>query len=550
MTQQEAVETAHTALQTGTAGDDSPQGETEVTVGGVFAEMLGVAGLPRTASLFDLGLDSLSVTIACARLEQATGVQIRFSQLFRTPTVAGLAARIDADLEKLNSEQRTPAETAARPAAELVAVTPMQAETVPQRIIVELAWWFDGAIDDVALEKAVNDIHVRHEALHAKYFDRPDLGLAEVPANPGNVEFHRLTHEDDDAAASDVFWRTLRQPLRLGDGVVWRCALVRGQHGRTLFGLVVDHTGFDGRSWDILTAELPVAYAARVAGETPQWPGRTASLAEMAADFRHQLVSADIDAQRQYWRNELHELPVCEFPGRSAGSTQVDSVREGARFSVPGPASSRLFRVSNSQLRIWEDYARVNGMATSVSIAAAYTTAIIRAGGSRDFAMIVPIANSAGEVIDRTITNRVGNILLRPNSPSRSGHILTRMRDTYHHAMAARDVLVDPIELAGVFGGESSDGVIHLDRLACMSYNSVPDLVLGGIPGTIASGTGGEPRIPFPVRLQVVPVPEGLLMDLSVRTDLHEAGVADDVLQHFLAIITDGPERLELETAR
>jgi acyl carrier protein len=548
MTQQEAVATGTTVLRAQTGEDESPRGETEAAIASLFAEMLGIAGLPRTASVFDLGLDSLSVTVACARLEQATGVQIRFSQLFRTPSVAQLAAWIDGARDEADGERREPAATALRPADELVAITPMQAETVPQHILVKIAWWFDGPVDDEALENAVNDIHLRHQALHAKYLDGPDLGLAEVPADPRRVQFHRLGQADDEAAASAVLWETLRQPLRLGQGEVWRCALVRTRpDGRTLFGLIVDHTGFDGRSWDILTAELPVAYAARVAGKAPHWPGRTASLAEMAADFRHQLALADIDAQRRYWRHELTELPACRLAPPTDGPAEAIPVRPGARFSSPGPATARSFTVPHAQLRPWEDYAHANGMATSVGIAAAYMTAIIRAGASPDFAVTVPIANNAGEVIDRTITTRVGNIVLRPNNPSRSGHILARMRDAYHHAMAARDVLVDPKELAGVLGGEGSDGIVHLDRMACLSYNSVPNLVLGGIAGSLAFETGGELRIPFPVRLQVVPVPEGLLMELSLRTDLSEAGTADLIRQHLLAVIGDGPERLELQ---
>lgn len=92
MTQHENLETAHPALSADAAGEDSPSGEMEVTVARLFAEMLGISILPRRASLFDLGLDSVAVTIACARLEQVTGVQVRFTQLFRTPSVAELAA--------------------------------------------------------------------------------------------------------------------------------------------------------------------------------------------------------------------------------------------------------------------------------------------------------------------------------------------------------------------------------------------------------------------------------------------------------------------------
>jgi len=516
----------------------------------LFVEMLGVPGLPRTASLFDLGLDSVWVTVACARLEQLTGVRVRFTQIFRTPTIAQLAAWIDAARDEAGNGQHVPGKPSAAEGDELVAITPMQAETIPQKIVVEIAWWFDGEIDEAALERAATDIHRRHQALHARYLNGPELGLAEVPADPGKAEFHRLSDEDSDKAAIEALRRTLRTPLRLDEGRVWRCVLVRnGQSRRTLFGLAVDHTGFDGRSWDILTAELPVAYAARVAGNAPRWPGRTASLAEIACDFRHQLASADIDAQRQYWRDEIHELPAFQLPGRSDGSSRIPPMRDGSRYSVAGPAVSRHFLLTHSELRRWDEYARANGMPPSVGIAAVYVESLVRTGASPDFAVMVPIANNSGELIDRSVTNRVGNILLRPNGPSRSGpHILARMRGSYQQAMAARDVLIVPKEMGEVLSGPQ--GMIELDRLVALNYNSTPMLSLGGVAGELVSkGSALGAKSHFAVMLHVLPVPDGLTMSLQVRTDMYEVSLVDQIKQRFLDIISDGPERLERESA-
>jgi hypothetical protein len=39
-------------------------------------------------------------------------------------------------------------------------------------------------------------------------------------------------------------------------------------------------------------------------------------------------------------------------------------------------------------------------------------------------------------------------------------------------------------------------------------------------------------------------------MDMIVRTDMYEASLADRLSQHFIDIIDDGPEQLELDSAR
>jgi hypothetical protein len=219
-------------------------------------------------------------------------------------------------------------------------------------------------------------------------------------------------------------------------------------------------------------------------------------------------------------------------------------------WSPPGPAAAHEFSVSNEKLRVWDDYARATGQPPSVGMAAVYVQSIIRAGGTPDFAMMVPIANQAGDVIDRTIVNRVGNILLRPNGPSRSGsHLLARTRSSYFEGMAARDILLPPEELQSLLGGENSDGIIHLDRMVALNYNSVPSLALGGVDGTIMREPGGAARCMFPVMLTVVPGPQGLGMATIVRTDMCEDDMAGKLARHFLDILEEGPERLEQETA-
>ena len=154
MTQREDLQTANTTPggNSGRRGDpgrllstaDSPRGELESTVARIFGEVLGVSSLPRMVSFFDLGLNSVAVTVACARLEQATGVRVRFTQLFRTPTVAQLATWIDAARDAGDGVASTGRN------AELVALTPMQAHSVPMDIVPRFAWWFDGRVDEGA----------------------------------------------------------------------------------------------------------------------------------------------------------------------------------------------------------------------------------------------------------------------------------------------------------------------------------------------------------------------------------------------------------------
>jgi len=182
-------------------------------------------------------------------------------------------------------------------------------------------------------------------------------------------------------------------------------------------------------------------------------------------------------------------------------------------------------------------------------VAAVYVESLVRAGGTPDFGVVVAIANNSGKVIDGTVTNRVGNIVLRPNGPSHSGaNILARTREAYLRAMAARDVLIVPEELGSALSG--SEKLIQLDRLVALNYNPTPELTFGNAAGTLVTEGGAlSTQCHFPVMLIVSPIPEGLDIALQVRTDMHDASLADRIKECFLDIISGGPERIELATA-
>jgi amino acid adenylation domain-containing protein len=79
-------------VHTGAAASDQPRTLTEKRVAGIFGELLGVPQVPRAASFFTLGGNSLAAARLCVRIEEEFGVSIPVATLFDTATVAGVAA--------------------------------------------------------------------------------------------------------------------------------------------------------------------------------------------------------------------------------------------------------------------------------------------------------------------------------------------------------------------------------------------------------------------------------------------------------------------------
>lgn len=514
-----------------------PKGATEIAVARVFAEILGIDGVPRTVSFFELGGDSLSVARVCSRLGQVIGSKVQVSQVFRTPTVAQLAAWLDA-------ASNAPAAAAATEpgTGHLVPLTPMQSVHLDKQLATKLSWWIDGALDEDALVRAATDLHRRHQPLHARYVvSGPGAGQATLPADPGEAEFHRLPPAADDAAAVEAIRAVLKEPFKIDQGELWRCVLVRSAAtGRSLFGVAAHHVAFDGTSARVLITELSTAYAARAAGSAPLFAEPAATLADFAADYRDQVAAASPEAQRRYWANELRGLRPSRFPGHS-----------GVPPSFLGPAAAQRFVMKADQLKPWEAYGPSRGMTPFVWMAAAYTDALIKAGADPDLSLWFAYAKRGNDLLDRGMTSRMGIALLRPNAPARQGgNLLTRMRDAYNKARAAQDLFLDPHELHRTLD-ELRIEYAPLQGCPYLLFHDMsrPAIRLGDVPIRYASEVFTWTSIGAELCLEVQAGSDGFSMALVTRTDVYPVELAGTIGELLFETIGEGPERLAQRTA-
>ena len=78
------------------AGEEwiAPRNETEATIAGIWAEVLGVERVGAEDDFFKLGGHSLLATQLMSRIRDAFEIEVGFSRFFKAPTVAGVAAAI------------------------------------------------------------------------------------------------------------------------------------------------------------------------------------------------------------------------------------------------------------------------------------------------------------------------------------------------------------------------------------------------------------------------------------------------------------------------
>jgi acyl carrier protein len=82
----------------------APRTPTEQALADIWAETLRVERVGVTESFFQLGGHSLLATMMVARVQQVFGVEVPLRAIFDEPTVAEMAARVDAALEVMDAE--------------------------------------------------------------------------------------------------------------------------------------------------------------------------------------------------------------------------------------------------------------------------------------------------------------------------------------------------------------------------------------------------------------------------------------------------------------
>lgn len=116
----------------------APSTATEEALAGQFASLLGLAQVGVEDSFFDLGGHSLIAVRLFAQIKRTFGADFPMSVLFDAPTVAALAARIEAQTGGLDTAEERPETPQAAPQSytHLVRLHPGKTPSAPPMFIV------------------------------------------------------------------------------------------------------------------------------------------------------------------------------------------------------------------------------------------------------------------------------------------------------------------------------------------------------------------------------------------------------------------------------
>jgi len=196
-----------------------------------------------------------------------------------------------------------------------------------------------GPLDAEALERALADVVVRHEALRTRIVEGRQRVMPHV-----DVRLRRETLAHDGARPStqqENEWieSLARAPFELAVDPPIRAALLRQTDERHLLVVVVHHILVDGWSLRLLMQELGRLYAHHALG-APAPPPPPAQLRDHLARLERSRAHPQFAAHQAWWQALLADPPD-PVPIARDGPAPHASTRRGARLRLPVTARAR-----------------------------------------------------------------------------------------------------------------------------------------------------------------------------------------------------------------
>ncbi|WP_269321363.1 amino acid adenylation domain-containing protein [Rhodococcus sp. UNC363MFTsu5.1] len=517
-----------------------PIGATEEAIAAVYGELLGLDRVSAADSFFTLGGDSLVATRAVARVNAAAGAALRLRDLYEAPTVAELAARVDAAGA---SGAHRPA-LAPRPRTGRIPLSLAQQrmwflnqfDTASAVYNVPMAIRLSGRVDLDAMRAALADVLGRHESLRTVFPDSVD-GPHQVIVDADEVDIEVDVVAVTEADLAEQMLAFASRGFDVTAEIPWRVRIFEIGAAEHVLLISTHHISSDGSSVAPLARDLVTAYVARAAGAAPQWAPLEVQYADFSLWQREVLGDeSDPDSvlakQIGFWRDRLAGLPeLLELP--------TDRVRP-ASPSYRG--ESVEFTVGAELHRGLRELARTHDASLFMVVHAAFAVLLERLSGQQDIAIGSPIAGRGERALDDLVGMFVNTLVLRTRiDPDQTfADLLADVRsddvDAFGHADIPFERLVEALEVP------RSTAHQPLFQVALSMANTeratleLPDLEVGELaaPLTVAK---------FDLQLSLGENPDtdgaaaGITAVLDYATDLFDLDTARSFAERLVRIL-------------
>ncbi|WP_141699581.1 non-ribosomal peptide synthetase, partial [Pseudomonas sp. BIOMIG1BDMA] len=296
-------------------GYEAPQGEVEVALAQIWSQLLKVEQVGREDHFFELGGHSLLAMRLISQVRVHLGVELDLAALFAHPQLSALAQAV----AKAGRSSLPPIVPVSREEALPLSFAQQrlwflaQMDNVGAAYNMPIGLGLRGALDALALERALAQIVSRHEVLRSVFVvDNDEPQLVITPVEGAFVLEHNDLRELADAAQQlqALTEHEALAPFDLVNGPLLRARLVRMGDEHHVLLLTLHHIASDGWSMGVLTRELMALYGAFSQGLADPLPPLALQYADFAVWQRRWLSGEVLQQQNLYWQQALAGAPA------------------------------------------------------------------------------------------------------------------------------------------------------------------------------------------------------------------------------------------------
>ena len=296
----------------------APRTPVERKLARIWEDLLGVSDLAVHDHFVRLGGHSLKATQLVARIQKEFDTRVTLQDVFRVPTIEGLAAVVESGAR----EQFASIEAVSQAPHYPVSHSQRRLWVIEQMGLAGSAYHIEGAtsiagdIDIAALQRSVDAVVARHEALRTTFVEID--GQPRQVINTGGDQVLTLVDlreaADPDAEARRRIETASAVLFNLATGPLFRATLYRLSDTRAVLVLTMHHIVSDGWSMDVMVRELLDGYDRAHRGLALAAPPLRIHYKDFAA-WQHRVLENDAAGHRSYWLDAFAgDLPIMDLP--------------------------------------------------------------------------------------------------------------------------------------------------------------------------------------------------------------------------------------------
>ncbi|WP_052113892.1 non-ribosomal peptide synthetase, partial [Burkholderia pseudomallei] len=420
---------------------EAPQGAREEALAAIWRDLLHVGRVSRHDNFFELGGHSLLAVQLVSRLRQALSVEVALGTVFDAPVLSALAERLEAE----NTEVLPPIPLAPRDGRIALSLAQQrlwfltQLEGVSEAYHMSGAVRLDGPLNREVLQRALNRIVMRHEALRTCFAREEGEPIQVIqPHADLTVSYHDLREaEQTEQRAKDLSQAHASAPFDLSRDLPVRVLLLQLADEAHVVQVVMHHIASDGWSVGVFLQELSALYGSFIAEQGDPLAPLPLQYADYAAWQRRWLASGQLEKQGAFWQTNLFGAPtLLELPTDRPRPPKQSHAGASVEVKLGAALSERVKRLSQR-----------HGVTPYMTLLSSWAAVLGRLSGQEEVVIGSPVAGRNRTEVEALIGFFVNTLALRLDLSSEPtvGELLKRTKAQVLSAQAHQDLPFDQV---------------------------------------------------------------------------------------------------------